>query len=212
MTERRGLRVLVADDDPFIVSMIAEGLRTQGFAVATATSTEDAWKLIELNEPHALVSDLSFGPNESAAALLKRVRETYPWVGLVILTSHKLPKLAIHDADLLPSGVVYLVKTELTRLGYLSEGILEAIGGQEVDHTPTSSAEFVLTDAQADVLRMLAEGASTSTIAQRRGTSARAAEMIIARVYASLHVDDDEGSNARTAAVRLWQQGRVTIA
>ncbi|HEU0205627.1 MAG TPA: hypothetical protein VFQ74_02910, partial [Pseudolysinimonas sp.] len=61
------LKVVVADDDSFTISLVSEGLRSQGFAVANALTTADAWSLVEREQPHALVSDLNFGPGESAA-------------------------------------------------------------------------------------------------------------------------------------------------
>lgn len=207
---RRAIKVVVADDDEFITALVAESLRTQGFAVATATNTEDAWRLVSDNEPHALVSDLSFGPNESAAALLDRVHRAFPWVGLVVLTSHRSPTLAVPDAELLPPGIVYLVKNQLTRMQDLREAVLHSISGAAVEPPSPTEADIVLTAAQADTLRMLAEGASTRTIAERRGTNVRAAETLISRIYTAMGVDDDEASNPRIAAVRLWQQGRVT--
>jgi CheY-like chemotaxis protein len=49
------LRVVVADDDAFTTSLVSEGLRSQGFAVATALTTAEAWQLVAHQEPHALV-------------------------------------------------------------------------------------------------------------------------------------------------------------
>ncbi len=206
----RGMKVVVADDDPFIAALVAEGLRTQGFAVATASNTADAWELVRGNEPHALVTDLSFGPTESAADLLGRVHAQLPWVGLVVLTSHQTPLLAVPDADRLPPDIVYLVKNQLTRMQDLGEAVMQSISGKRPESPPSPAGDLVLTAAQADVLRMLAEGASTRAIAEQRGTNIRAAETIINRVYAALGLDEDEAHNPRIAAVRLWQQGRVT--
>ena len=205
------LKVVVADDDVFTTSLVGEGLRAQGFAVATAISTAEAWEVISREAPHALVSDLSFGPGESAAALLNRVHEELPWVGLVVLTAHLSPELAIQDAGSLPPGVVYLVKTQLTRVEDLKDAVMQAISGAPVSMPPTLSATIRLTAAQAEVLRMLAEGSSTRVIAEQRGTSIRAAETMLARLYSALGVDGDERSNNSVAAVKLWQQGRVSV-
>lgn len=205
------MKVVVADDDEFITALVAENLRAQGFAVATATNTEDAWRLVSAHAPHCLVSDLSFGPHQSAAALLDRVHRAFPWVGLVVLTSHQAPTLAVPDADLLPPGIVYLVKNQLTRMQDLREAVLQSISGAAIEPPARAEADIILTPAQAETLRMLADGASTRAIAESRGTNVRAAETLINRIYVAMGIDDDEASNPRTAAVRLWQQGRVTI-
>ena len=41
-SESRALRVVVADDDPFTLSLVTGGLEAQGFDVTSATSAEEA--------------------------------------------------------------------------------------------------------------------------------------------------------------------------
>lgn len=205
------LRVIVADDDPFTISLVADGLRLSGFEVSTATSVEEAWRLVRRSDPHALVSDLNFGPGHSGAALLGRVHREAPWVGLVVLTSHQSPELAVSDSAELPEGVVYLVKSQLREVNDLSAAVHRAIGGQIAEASGTADDTVSITSAQADVLRMLASGASTRAVAEQRGTTVRAAETMLARLYAALGIDDNADSNPRIAAVQLWQQGRVRV-
>lgn len=212
--ERAGaakLKVVVADDDAFITSLVGDGLRAQGFAVATALTTAEAWELIAKEAPHALVSDLNFGPGESAATLLNRVHAEFPWVGLVVLTAHQSPELAIDNARSLPPGVIYLVKTQMKRVEDLGEAVMRAISGGSAAAESPITGTIPLTAAQANVLRMLADGLSTRSIAEHRGTSVRAAETMLSRLYTALSLENDELSNPRVVAVRLWQQGRVTI-
>ena len=223
MTDRGGagevraghtLRVVVADDDVFTTSLVSGGLSARGFDVVTATSTDEAWQLVGSTDPNALVCDLNFGPGESGVALLSRVRAEFPWIGIVVLTSHLSPGLAVDDAADLPPGVVYLVKSMLTGIDDLSSAVMRSISGGEPARAGESTSlegTILVTAAQADVLRLLAEGASTRAVAEHRGTTTRAAETMLARLYSSLGVDGDERSNPRVAAVRLWQQGRVSV-
>ena len=171
VTPRKLLRVVVADDDAFTASLVAGGLRSHGFSVSTATTTAEAWQLIADEDPHALVSDLNFGPGESGAALLRRVHHEFPWVGLVVLTSHLSPELAVEDSTELPPGLVYLVKSQLREVEELATAVSQAIAGSALDARPTKATRndtkpgtIVLTTAQAEALRMLAAGASTKVI------------------------------------------------
>jgi DNA-binding NarL/FixJ family response regulator len=208
----RAIRVVVADDDPFTVSLVAGGLRSQGFAVSSATSTEEAWRLILAEEPHALVCDLDFGPGESGVALLARTQRHSPWVGLVVLTAHRSPELAVDSPDDIPAGAVYLVKSSLRSVDELGVAVRRAIAGEcpEPGSADPSTA-VVLTPAQAEVLRLLASGASTRALAEYRGTTVRAAETMLTRLYTALGVEQSERSNPRVEAVRMWQQGRVAV-
>ncbi len=211
--DRTALRVVVADDDAFTVSLVGDGLRSQGFEVETAADVTTALQLVDEIDPHAIVSDLNFGPGGSGATLLQRISHDYPWVGLVVLTSHRSPELAIDDAAVLPTGVIYLVKSQLRAVDELGDAVRQAIAGhQRVNTAPIdASGTWSVTLAQAEVLRMLAAGASTRAVAEQRGTTVRAAETMIGRLFAALGLDDDEQSNPRVSAVLLWEQGRITV-
>ncbi|WP_210508941.1 response regulator [Naasia sp. SYSU D00057] len=208
------IRVVVADDDPFTVSLVAGGLEAQGFSVHTAATVEQAWELVVAEEPHALISDLDFGGGVSAAPLLARAAADYPWMGLVVLTAHRSPELAVDAPGDIPAGAVYLVKSTLRRVEDLGDAVRRSISGDPVpdgtaaaEDTPT----VLLTQGQAEVLRMLAAGASTRAVAEHRGTTVRAAETMLTRLYAALGLEVTEQSNPRIDAVRLWQQGRVGV-
>jgi DNA-binding NarL/FixJ family response regulator len=210
---RRRIRVVVAEDDPFTLSLVADGLKLQGFEVVTALTVTAAWALVGSTEPHALITDLNFGPGESGASLLSRVSSEYPWVGLVVLTSHMSPSLAVDDSAKIPDSVVYLVKSRLSDIGQLADAVTEAISGNTAPHPQDEpDADTVLvTSGQAEVLRMLAEGISTRGLAAYRGTTVRAAETMLARLYASLGILQDGAANSRVTAVLLWQQGKVSV-
>jgi DNA-binding NarL/FixJ family response regulator len=217
-TPHKSLRVVVADDDAFTTSLVSGGLRAQGYDVSTATTTTEAWGLVSSGDPHALVSDLNFGEGESGATLLRKVHDAYPWVGLVVLTSHLSPQLAVDDAKELPPGVVYLVKSHLREAEELAEAVARAIAGSDSESRAESvglplsaGGTITLTAAQAETLRMLAAGASTKVLAEARGTTVRAAETMLARLYVALGVDSDERSNPRVAAVHLWERGQISV-
>ena len=210
-TETRHLRVVVADDDHFTLSLVGDGLRAQGFTVFTAPTAEDAAQLVAEVDAHALVTDLNFGLGMSGASLLRLVREEHPWVGLVVLTSHQSPQLAVDDPDDIPSDAVYLVKSQLHKIEQLASAVTKAIAGQVPDRERGESDSLIITAGQAEVLRLLAGGASAKAIAERRGTTVRAAEAMITRLYLTLGIETDSQTAQRVAAINLWQQGRIRV-
>ena len=214
-TETRHLRVVVADDDHFTLSLVGDGLRAQGFTVFTAPTAEDAAQLVADVDAHALVTDLNFGPGMSGASLLRLVREEHPWVGLVVLTSHQSPQLAVDDPDDIPSDAVYLVKSQLHKVEQLASAVTKAIAGQVPDRergvSDSLTITLIITAGQAEVLRLLAGGASAKAIAERRGTTVRAAEAMITRLYLTLGLETDSQTAQRVAAINLWQQGRIRV-
>ena len=172
--DARQLRVVVADDDAFTVSLVGDGLRSLGFTVFTADTAEHAAELVAEVDPHALISDLNFGAGMSGALLLKTVREDYPWVALVVLTSHQSPQLAVDDPSDVPADAIYLVKSQLSRVEELGSAV-------------------------------------TRAIADKRGTTVRAAEAMVNRLYSTLGLEGGDMSAPRVTAIQLWQQGRVRV-
>lgn len=212
MSPDRGvIRVVVAEDDDFTRSLVAEGLRTEGFEVDEARMPDDAWELVERGA-HVLVSDLDFGSGISAGPLLKRMGSERPWIPVVVLTSHLSPELAVSEAADLPDDLVYVVKSRLRRMQDIADAVRDALAGRGTGRRVERDEPTVaITAAQADMLRMLASGLTTKAIADARGTTTRAAEAMIGRLYAALGVDDDEATTPRVAAIRLWQQGRIRV-
>lgn len=218
MTEMdsRQLRVVIADDDAFTLSLVSGGLEAKGFAVTAATSVIQALEAVRAVDPHAVVSDLNFGTTETGSELLQRVAEEFPWIGLVVLTSHRSPELAVSNPEKLPASAVYLVKSQLGRIDDLADAVHRAIAGQtEDDDLPDDERADdgvpTVTAAQADVLRMLAEGASTRALAEARGTTVRAVETMLNRLFVALGLDTGENANPRVAAVTMWQRGGIRV-
>ena len=218
MTEpdTRQLRVVIADDDAFTLSLVSGGLEAKGFAVTAATSVAQALEAVRAVDPHAVVSDLNFGTVETGSELLQQVAEEFPWVGLVVLTSHRSPALAVSDPEKIPAGAVALAKSQLGRIADLADAVHRAISGQANDDTLPDDERAddgvpTVTAAQADVLRMLAEGASTRALAEARGTTVRAVETMLNRLFVALGLDTGENANPRVAAVTMWQRGGIRV-
>lgn len=210
----RQLRVVVADDDAFTLSLVSSGLESRGFAVSSATSVAQAIEAVRAVDPHAIISDLNFGTTETGAELLRSVADEFPWVGLVVLTSHRSPELAIANPEKIPAGAVYVVKSQLGRIDDLVDAVHRAISGQTIDGDDDDEREDdvpVVTAAQAEVLRMLAEGASTRALAEARGTTVRAVETMLHRLFLALGLDTSENANPRVAAVTMWQRGGIRV-
>ena len=129
-----------------------------------------------------------------------------------MLTSHLAPVLAVGDATQMPPDVVYLVKTQLNEISDITDAVLRAISGA----TETRDDHRRRGDRAHRRLRAMCCGCwptapSTRAIADARGTTVRAAETMLTRLYTALAIDTDDAINSRVAAVRLWQQGRVTV-
>jgi two-component system, OmpR family, KDP operon response regulator KdpE len=80
-----GARVLVVDDEPSIVRVVAANLRVRGYEVITAGSGEAALSSIEAHQPDCIVLDLGL-PDIDGLEVLSRLR-TWTTTPVVILTA-----------------------------------------------------------------------------------------------------------------------------
>jgi DNA-binding NarL/FixJ family response regulator len=206
-------RVLLVEDEEFTRAMVAGALEAAGHDVRGASSVAEA--LVALNgfEPHVVIADLDLGSGPSGADLLHRVAEESPWVGLVVLTAHAAPSLALPAGTRLPDRVVYLIKSDVSSGRDLQGAMHAAIADAEPALPVAEDAEGrpVISRVQGEVLRLIAEGYSNQGIAEIRGTSMRATESLVHRTFTALGLGNDKRMSPRVQAVRMWQQGRVSV-
>jgi two-component system response regulator GlrR len=86
MTESQ-YRILVVDDDPDILWLLAMRLQTAGYKVETASSAEQALGMATANKPHLVVSDLRMS-GMNGLALFDILHQNNPGLPVIILTAH----------------------------------------------------------------------------------------------------------------------------
>lgn len=207
------IRVLLVEDEEFTRNMVGEMLTTSGVTVASVDSVAKAISTIDSFDPHVVLTDLDLGNGPDGADLLLKVFKERPWTGMVIMTAHASPELAINDASRIPHPTVYIVKSEIKSISNLLLAIEESIEktGKFQQSSSPSGEKITITASQAEILHMLADGLSNASIAKERGITLRAAEALIQRTFIALGVNGDPNVNPRVVAVRLWQQGKVAV-
>jgi DNA-binding NarL/FixJ family response regulator len=212
-SDQRSIRVLLVEDEDFTRTMVSEMLSASGINVLPVASVAEALKSMDEFDPHVVLTDLDLGHGPDGADLLTKVAEDRPWTGMVIMTAHASPELAINDVSRIPEQAGYIVKSELNSIHSLVSIIQESIimPGNFNGSDNVGEEKVTITSSQAEILRMIADGLSNAAIADARGITLRAAEALIQRTFAALGVNGDSSINARVAAVRMWQQGKVAV-
>lgn len=80
-------RILVVDDDPDILWLLAMRLKTAKYEVETASSAEQALGMVAANKPHLVVSDMRMG-GMNGLALFEILHQNDPALPVIILTAH----------------------------------------------------------------------------------------------------------------------------
>ena len=207
------MRVLVVEDEDFTRTMVGEMLSASGLDVRTAASVTEAIRSMEEFDPNVVLTDLDLGHGPDGADLLTKVAQERPWTGMVVMTAHASPELAIKDASRIPEQAGYIVKSEIHSIQNLISVLEESIvmPGNFNDADSSVEQKITITATQAEILRMIADGLSNSAIAEARGITLRAAEALIQRTFTALGVTGDSTINPRVVAVRKWQQGKVVV-
>jgi DNA-binding NarL/FixJ family response regulator len=210
-TASKTIRVLLVEDDDFTRNVVREMLEASGIEVLPLASVAAAIDSLDSFDPNVVLTDLDLGHGPDGADLLSKIAEERPWIGMVIMTAHASPELAINDASRIPEQAGYIVKSELNSIQKLIDLIEESIVMPGDFSARDSDEKIMITSTQAEILRMIADGLSNTSIAETRGITLRAAEALVQRTFAALGVNGDSSINPRVVAVRLWQQGKVVV-
>lgn len=207
------IKVMLVEDEEFTRNMVGEMLTTSGVTVTSVASVSQALATIDAFDPHVVLTDLDLGHGPDGADLLLKVFKDRPWTGMVIMTAHASPELAISDSSRIPDPTVYIVKSEIKSIANLLLAIEESIEktGKFQTNFVASGEKITVTASQAEILRMIADGLSNASIAKERNITLRAAEALIQRTFQALGVNGDPSVNPRVVAVRMWHQGKVAV-
>ncbi len=95
----KGERILVVDDEPHEREALAELIAAWGYDSRSAATAEEALALVAAFNPVVVISDLRL-PGLSGMDLLKRVRESDPEVGFIMLTGQASIEEAVEATKL----------------------------------------------------------------------------------------------------------------
>ena len=160
--------VLVVDDSDFARTLITGALCAAGFdVVAVSASASEAMSASKLHHPEVAVLDLNLGAGPNGIDLARALRRSDPAIGIVILTTYEDPRLLPIEPDSLPLGSHYLVKDSLTDIQLLVDAMTASLDQSRRQFITDPPLSDRLSDAQADTLRMVAEGLSNAEIARK---------------------------------------------
>lgn len=205
-------RVLVVEDNEFTRATLCGALRGAGVNVVGDTgAASDAITLAGDLRPDVALLDLDLGRGPSGIDLAVALRRDIPAIGIVILTSYEDPRLTGRNVDHLPPASQYLVKADLRDTDVLVLAIERALTlarhpqRETMPGLPPARGDLArLTDAQVDVMRLLAEGRTNADIARQRGISAASVERTVLAIARELGIDAGEGTNRRVLIARAY--------
>jgi len=207
-------RVLVVVDDAFEMSTLVAALRLHDIdVIGEAKSESVGLNLLRRLQPDVVLLDIN-SVGISAVKIAVNMRKDNPNVGIVILTSCSDLRLMGESNNEIPSGSKILIKKSIVDFTVVCTAINEsknaAIEKHKViwingntsfqDHGVATLMAH-LTNTQAEVLRLVANGMTNAQIGRTRYVSEKSVEQVISRVAQELHVQPDHNKNMRVQLV-----------
>ena len=107
VSEQVSEKILVVDDEPLICDLLHDALRSKGYTVVTASNGQEALDMLRRNIIAAVITDVKM-PKMSGVVLLKRIRELFPSIPVVVITAYGTVNGAV---DVIKQGAVdYILK------------------------------------------------------------------------------------------------------
>jgi DNA-binding NarL/FixJ family response regulator len=215
---RRQLKVIVADDSFLIREALQRMLAASHTMrlVALCSDGDEVLAAVEKDPPDVVLTDMRMPPtgDEEGLRVASRLRETYPDVGVVILTQHDEARYGRALVREGAAGRAYLLKDRVhSRHEILSAIELVAHGGSAIDPyivegmlaspgtAAAGSALAALTPRERDVLGLMAEGRSNAAIATELVLTRHAVEKYVSAIFEKLGLDDEQVTSRRVVAV-----------
>ncbi len=214
-------RVLMVDDDPFTRSNLTSTLQVLGCYVVAADSVSSALRAIRNfapdNMPNVALLDLDLGEGPTGLDLAQKLREEYPEIAIVILSTYVDPRLIGSNLPEIPAGGVYVVKSSVSSPQILGDALDLAVANMGIENKKKiAKPNFVLSDLsdkQVEMMRMVASGLSNAEIAKRQWMTEAAVEKAITRLSKKMNLTGNKEQNQRVMIASTYHQltGSVNV-
>ena len=213
LTASKTHKVLIVEDELFTQKLICEIITNLGHRCEAAASVNEALSQVKAFSPELIITDLDLGPGPTGIDLINKIDKEFPEIKLAVLTAHTSPNLVDIRFKGLPSRVQYIVKADLHASNSF-ENILKNAFEQKTTNTVSMAKPvdaIYLSNTQAELLKLIAQGLSNQAIADQRGTTLRAVEALINRTYQALKLNENDSMNLRVEAVKLWKSSKIHV-
>ena len=196
--ERR-MRVLIVDDHP----LVREGLQARiddqpdMEVCGTAADAQEALRLAKSGRPQIAIVDLTLRSGDGLE-LIKRLRSESSTLKILVVSAHD--ELMFAERALRAGAHGYLNKQELqgTLLEalrtvrddklFITPAVAQRLAGLAVTGRITGQGMDVLSDRELEVFRLIGEGGTTRSIAERLHVSPHTVESHRERIRHKLHI------------------------
>lgn len=200
------LRILIVEDHDDLADALRANLRSEGYRASVASDGRQALAMVRVEPPDIIVLDLGI-PGLDGLALLSRLRAEGHWCPVLILSardsdSDKVEgfRLGADDYVTKPFRTLELMaRVDAMRRRVIRERAAALVPAVSPEPTPTPDTSLLspqqimnacgLTQRQAEVALLIAEGHTNPEIAARLGISRFTARNHAEQIFARMRVE-----------------------
>lgn len=206
------IRLMLADDHRMLREGLRRSMTDQGFdVVGEARDGDEAIRLAEELQPEVILMDVTM-PEVDGVEATRQIKQLYPEIRVVMLTMHADQEVLAQAMRVGASG--YLVKDCST--DEIANAIRDVAGGktalspqlaasmlEEVRRLdqPAAEEDRIVTKREEEVLQLIANGFSTTEVAEKLFISQKTVKNHLASIYQKL--DARDRTQAVLQAVRM---------
>jgi DNA-binding NarL/FixJ family response regulator/DNA-binding SARP family transcriptional activator len=214
VTAERAVRVVIAEDSAVLRDSMTWLLSTRGHQVtATVADVEALNTAVGRFRPDVVIVDVRLPPTHTDEGLRAAVslRRDHPGLGVLVLSEYIETRFAAALLAGQAGGVGYLLKDRVADVAKFIDALIRvADGGTALD--PEVAARLLatsvhgdalatLTHGERDVVKLMADGRSTTEIAHSLAISASAVEERVTSVFHQLGLSLSAGHDRRVRAL-----------
>ena len=212
------MRVAIAEDSVLLREGLTRLLTEAGHEVDAAEGDAEKFlRAVDTHRPDVVVVDVRMPPTFTdeglRAALI--VRDRWPDTGVLVLSQWVEERYATELISGRPHGVGYLLKDRVADVAEFLDALHRvAAGGSALD--PEVVAQLLarsrhplgeLTPREREVLALMAEGRSNTSIARRLVVTDGAVEKHVKNIFTKLDLPPDDEQHRRVLAVLTYLRG-----
>ncbi|WP_406817647.1 response regulator [Mycobacterium sp. M23085] len=211
------MKVVVADDNPIIREGVTRILERGGVSVvAAAADADELLEKVAAHRPDVVIADIEMPPNRAEDGLQAAVtvRNSYPDIGVIVLSQYLEDDYALSLVGDRPEGVGYLLKEKIADTAVVNDAVRRVAAGEAVldpdvitrlvrRHRRGKELES-LTPRERDVLTLMAQGRSNTGIADDLVVTVAAVERHITNIFAKLGLHACTTQHRRVLAVLTY--------
>jgi DNA-binding NarL/FixJ family response regulator len=219
---RRVVIRVVLGDDSFLaregVARVLDGIEDVAL-VAACSDLDELRSTVERAKPDVVVADIRMPPTNTDEGIrfASELRASHPEVGVVVLSQHAEPAYAMKLFEDGSSQRAYLLKERVKDEHELARALREVVAGRSlvdpriVDKLVSARLNDPgvekLTPREREILSMIAEGRSNTSIAETLDITKRAVERHINAIFLKLDLGEAFDVNRRVKAALLYLTG-----